>query len=158
MRLRCANSISIFLRSRREVRPSTILRFGAPCRERPRKSSAAPSVMPTWGSTGTSASIAIALAGDVKHRGTVVYQRSSRGEGHAAGTAVDVTCMVLGEVLAREGPVCASRLVEHYNVRFDPMLVEQPAEHLGRAIAAVTEEPARIEIEPFERAIFSPAN
>src|SRR6516165_7183643 len=90
------------------------------------------------------APIAIALAGDVKHRGAIVHQRSGRGEDLAAGTAVDVTCVVIGEVLAREGPVCASRLVEHCNVRFDPMLVEQPAEHLGRAIAAVAEEPAGI--------------
>src|SRR5262245_23240066 len=33
------------------------------------------------------------------------------------------------------------------------MLVDRAAEHLGRAISAVTEEPARIEIEPFERAL-----
>jgi 2-methylisocitrate lyase-like PEP mutase family enzyme len=34
------------------------------------------------------------------------------------------------------------------------MLIDQPPEHLGRAIAAVAEEPARIEIEPFARALY----
>ena len=97
--------------------------------------------------------IAIALAGDVKHRGAIVHQCSGRGEDLAVGTTVDVTCMVIGEVVAREGPIRAGRLVEHCNVRLNPTLVDQPAEHLGRAIPAVAEEPARIEIEPFERAL-----
>jgi hypothetical protein len=97
--------------------------------------------------------IAIALAGDVKHRGTVVHQRSGRSEDLAAGTAIEVTCVVIGEVLARQGPDCVGPLVEHFNVWLDPVLTEQPAEHLGRATPAVAEEPARIEIEPFERAL-----
>jgi hypothetical protein len=99
------------------------------------------------------ASITIAHAGDVKHRGTIVHQRAGRGEDLAVGTAVDVTCVVIGEVVAREDPVCAGRLVEHCNVWLDAVLIDQPAEHLGRAIATVTEKPARIEIEPFQRAL-----
>jgi hypothetical protein len=38
-------------------------------------------------------------------------------------------------------------------VRLDPVLVDQPGKHLGRAVAAVAEEPARIGVEPFERAL-----
>jgi hypothetical protein len=110
--------------------------------------------MPAWDTPVLEgALIAIALAGDVKHRGTVVHQRSGRCEDLAAGTAIDVTCVITGEVLARQGPVYAGRLVEHCNVWLDPVLIEQPAEHLGRAIPAVAEESARIEIEPFERAL-----
>src|SRR5215468_2730984 len=99
------------------------------------------------------ASIAIALAGQVKHGSTIVHQCSGRGEYLAAGTAVHVTYVVIGEVLAREDPVRAGRLIEDGNVRLDAVLVNQPAEHLGRTIAAVAEEPAWIEIEPFERAL-----
>ena len=61
--------------------------------------------------------------------------------------------MVIGEVVAREDPVCAGRLIEDCNVRLDAVLIDQPGEHLGRAIAAVTEEPAWIEIKPLQRAL-----
>lgn len=84
--------------------------------------------------------------------GTIVHQRSGRGEDLASGTVVDVAGVIISEVLAREDPICARRLVEHRNVRLDPVLVNQPAKHLGRAIAAVADESARIGIESFERA------
>lgn len=42
---------------------------------------------------------------------------------------------------------------EDGHVRLDPVLVEQPPQHLGGAIGAVTKNPARIKIEPFERAL-----
>jgi hypothetical protein len=45
--------------------------------------------------------------------------------------------LVIGEVLAREDPVGAGRLVEDGHVRLDPVLIEQPPEHLSRAIGAV---------------------
>jgi hypothetical protein len=66
------------------------------------------------------------------------------------GAAIDVPGMVVGEGLAREGPVGAGRLVEDGHVRLDPVLVDQPAEHLSGAIGAVAEKPAWIKIEPFE--------
>ncbi len=93
------------------------------------------------------------LAGEVKHGGAIIHQRSSRGKNFTAGTTVEVPGMVIGEVIAREDPVCAGGLVEDCNVRLDAVLIDQPGKHLGRAVAAVTEEPVRIEIEPFERAL-----
>lgn len=38
-------------------------------------------------------------------------------------------------------------------MRPDAMRVDQPGEHLGRAVAAVTDEPARIEVKPLQRAL-----
>jgi hypothetical protein len=47
MRLRCANNISVFFRSRREVRPFLILLSRARCRERPHRLSER--VFDLWG-------------------------------------------------------------------------------------------------------------
>jgi len=55
-----------------------------------------------------------------------------------------ITGMVVGEVVARESAI---RFVEHRHMRFDAMLMDQPAEHLGRAIGTVAHEPGRIETE-----------
>ena len=55
--------------------------------------------------------------------------------------------MVIGEVVARECAVLARRFVEHSHMRFDALLINQPAEHLGRAIGAVAHKPGGIEIE-----------
>jgi hypothetical protein len=82
---------------------------------------------------------AIAPAGDVRHRGPIVHQRAGRGDDLAAGTVVDVTCMAIGEVVAREGRVGAGRLAEHCNVRLYPLLVDQLAERFGRAVTAIAE-------------------
>ncbi|MET4236289.1 hypothetical protein ABIB83_004698 [Bradyrhizobium sp. I1.8.5] len=38
-------------------------------------------------------------------------------------------------------------------MRLGAVLIDQPGEHLGRAVAAVTEEPVRIEIKPLRRAL-----
>src|SRR5438132_2950482 len=41
-------------------------------------------------------------------------------EGFPGRTAVSVTGVIVGEVLAREGAFCALGFVEHRNVRLDP--------------------------------------
>lgn len=53
------------------------------------------------------------------------------------GATIDVPDVIIGEVVAREDPVCTGRLVEDWNVRFDAVLIDEPGKHLGRAIAAV---------------------
>src|SRR5712692_4591094 len=59
-------------------------------------------------------------------------------QGLAGRAAVGVVLVVVGEVLAREGAVGALRLVEHLDVRLDGALVDQPVQHLGRAVAGVS--------------------
>ena len=59
----------------------------------------------------------------------------------AAGAAVDVARVVVGEVAAGEGPVLARGLVDHRDVRLDALLVHQPVQHLGRAVGRVGGEP-----------------
>ena len=60
--------------------------------------------------------------------------------------------MIVGEVVAGEGAVLACRFVEHRDMRLDAVLIDQPAEHLGRAISTVAHELGRIEIEALHRA------
>ena len=39
--------------------------------------------------------------------------------------------------------------VEHEDVRLDPVLIDQPVQHLGRSIGGVADQLGRIEIEAF---------
>jgi hypothetical protein len=97
--------------------------------------------------------LTIVLACTVEDGRFIVDQRPCGSEGFATRATINVPGMIIDEVLAREGPVGAGRLVEDGHVRLDPMLVKQPPEHLGRAISAIAEKSARIEIEPFERTL-----
>jgi hypothetical protein len=47
---------------------------------------------------------------------------------------VDVAILVVVEVSAGEGPVLAPGLVEHRDMRFASLFIDQPGEHLGRAV------------------------
>jgi hypothetical protein len=47
------------------------------------------------------------LALTVEDRGFIVHERPNGGEGFATGATIDVPGMVIGEVVAREGPVRA---------------------------------------------------
>jgi hypothetical protein len=53
----------------------------------------------------------------------------------AARANIKGTFRIEGEVAARKRAVRAFRLVEHPHVRFDPALVDQPPQHLGRTVA-----------------------
>ena len=44
-------------------------------------------------------------------------------------------------------PILAVGLVEHWHVRLNAVLVDQPVEHLGRAKGTVAREARRVEIE-----------
>jgi len=43
--------------------------------------------------------------------------------------------------------------VEHWDVRLDPVLIDQPVQHLGRSMGGVADQLGRIEIEVRERAL-----
>jgi hypothetical protein len=50
-------------------------------------------------------------------------------------TDINVALVVVGEAVPGEGPVGTLGFVEHRNVRFDALFVDQPVEHLSRTIA-----------------------
>jgi hypothetical protein len=79
------------------------------------------------------------------------------GQRLPAWADVDIALVVIGEVVASEGAVLARRFVEHGHMRLDAVFMDQPAEHLGRAVSAVAHQPSRIEIEalhrPFDHAL-----
>lgn len=56
--------------------------------------------------------------------GAIIHPRFGRCKNFAAGATIEVPGMVIGEVVAREYPVCAGRLVEHCNVRLDTVLID----------------------------------
>ncbi len=55
----------------------------------------------------------------------------------ARRTGVGVCLVVVGEVVAGEGPVLALGLIEDRDVGLDALLVHQPLKHLGRAVGGV---------------------
>src|SRR5260221_13763537 len=90
------------------------------------------------------AGVAVKLAGAVEHRVVLRHTEPWCGERAAMFSEllprradVDVAILVVVEVSAGEGPVLALGLVEHRDVRFDTLLVDQPGEHLGRAVTGV---------------------
>jgi signal transduction histidine kinase len=75
-------------------------------------------------------------------RRAIIHQRPFARQHLACRAEVHVAFTVIGEVLAFEGSVATCRLVEHRDVRLDPALMNEPAEHLGRSIR--TTEPSVI--------------
>ena len=65
----------------------------------------------------------------------------------SGGAAIGIAGVVVDEILTRESAVNALRFVEHRDVRFDPAVMDQPVQHLGRAIGAVPNQPSGIQIE-----------
>src|ERR1044071_5481912 len=57
--------------------------------------------------------------------------------------------MVVSEVLARESAIRSS--VEHGDVRLNAVLVDKPAEHLGRAIAAIAKQATWVQVKALDR-------
>ena len=107
--------------------------------------------------------LAIQLAGAIAHHAVLVDERARHSIGFLAlpeflaGRAdIAVALVVVGEVVAREGTVSALGFVEHRDVWLDPLLIDQPVQHLGRAVGGVANQPGRVEIEAFARALDHP--
>lgn len=99
-----------------------------------RRSGAPPFGRPAWGYTGTSMRIDRDRTCWRDKASWHSFTSAARRKNLAGG--IDVGSMVI-----------------NCNVWLDAPLMGQPAEHLGRAIAAIAEEAARIESEPFERTL-----
>ena len=55
--------------------------------------------------------------------------------------------------LAGESSVSALGFVDQVHVRFDPALIHQPTDHLGRAVAPIRDQARRSEVELFSRSV-----
>jgi hypothetical protein len=68
-------------------------------------------------------------------------------ERFAGRATVSVTGMIVVEVLARESTVSALGFVERWDVRLYPAVMDEPVQHLGRAVGAVPNQPGGAETE-----------
>src|SRR5204862_874599 len=64
---------------------------------------------------------------------------------------IAVALVVIGKVLAREGAVGMLGFVEHGDVRLDPLLIDQPVQHLGRSLGGVADEALGVEVDACNR-------
>jgi hypothetical protein len=71
----------------------------------------------------------------------------------AAKIVIADPLVVVGEIVARKGAVGMLGFVEDWDVRLDPLVMSQPAEHLGRAVGGVADQSGGVESEGFERAL-----
>src|SRR5258706_16215424 len=92
--------------------------------------------------------LAIQLAGAIAHHPVLIDERAWHSIDFLAlpeflpGRAdVAVAFVVVGEVVAREGAVAALGVVEHRNVRCDPLFMYQPSKVLGRTVCGVGRQP-----------------
>src|SRR5437016_11597417 len=91
--------------------------------------------------------LAIQLAGAVAHHAVLVDERARHSIDFLAlpeflpGRAdIAVALVVIGKVVAREGAVGALGFVEHRDVRLDPVLMNQPVQHLRRAVGGIADQ------------------
>ncbi|MNE50175.1 hypothetical protein D3C80_1447370 [compost metagenome] len=69
----------------------------------------------------------------------------------ATRTAIEVGGGIIGEVGPGEGPVRPARLVDDRDVRRDPSIIDQPFQHLCRAIGGVGGEATALLFRPLSR-------
>jgi hypothetical protein len=148
MRLRCANRISIFLRSRRDCSKASVS-----------ASERATSRACSWMSRGIlrdgflraalrfeRAYIAVELAGAIQERLALVHC-AARSKPLPAGALVNVVCRVISEVPTREGAIVPLRLVEHRNMGRDTFFLNQPVQHWSRPVGGISDKPLRLKAE-----------
>ena len=138
MRFKCANRISIFLRSRRDCLEA----LGAS--ERPGN---VPGVfmdvardLARWflwtALRFERAYIAVELAGTIQKRLALVHG-AARPEPLSARAVVDVVGRIISKVAAREGAIIPLRLVEHGDMWRDTLLLDQPVQHRSRPVSGI---------------------
>src|SRR5277367_7098050 len=90
------------------------------------------------------AGVAVVLSGAITDRAVLCDALARRGESAARfsqlltpGTDIEVAFGIECEVAAGESSVRALGLVDQVHVRFDPALIHQPPDHIGRAVAPI---------------------
>ena len=147
MRFRCANLISMRLRSRRDCSKASVRQAIGRHRGRAHgycEESCGP------GSLGQHRAFsgqrcAVALAAAVEKRGSVIHEGAARRQGLPGRTDIGVGRRVVAEMLAREGTVLSLGLVDDGDVRRDLLVFDQPVQHRRRSIGGVRREPLRLE-------------
>jgi hypothetical protein len=105
------------------------------------------------------AGLAVALSGAIADRAVLCDALARHGESAARfsqlltpGTDIEVAFSIECEVAAGESSVRALGLVDQVHVRFDPALIHQPPDHIGRAVAPIRDQARRGNVEPSSRA------
>src|SRR5512137_2374530 len=70
----------------------------------------------------------IVRAGHIEQRRAAIDQPATGLQGFAGGTSIGVALFVIREVLSRERPIFALRLVDDRDMRCDSLLVDEPFE------------------------------
>ena len=156
IRFKCANLISIFLRSRRDFSKSSV---SANDRATSRACSWMSRGILRDGSFGqhcglsghTSQSSLLARYRSVLPSCTVPLVPSLR---FSARAVVNVAGRIISKVAAGEGAVVPLRFVEHGNMRCDAFLLDQPVQHRSSPVGGIPDKPLRLET----KALFGPLN
>src|ERR1700737_3280515 len=160
MRLRCANRISIFLRSRRDCSNPSV-----PANDR------ATSRACSWISRGIlrdgSFGQHCGLSGHTSQSSLLARYRSvlplmhgaTRPKPLPAWAVVKVACRVISKVAPREGAIIPLRLIEHRDMWRDALLLDQPVQHRSCPVSGIADKPLRLEAEvlfgPFDHGLRS---
>ena len=146
MRFRCANRISIFLRSRRDVSKPSV-----PANDR--ATSRACSCMLRGILRDGSFGQHCGLSGHASQSSLLARYKSvlppctvplvpSR---FPAGAVVNVAGRIISKVAAREGTVISLRLVEHGDMWCDALRLDQPVQHRSSPVSGIPGKPLRLD-------------
>jgi hypothetical protein len=104
------------------------------------------------------AGIAVLLARAVSHHAIRIDAAALGAKGppilaqpFPGWATVGVLAQIVGKILAAEGPVAPTRLVDDRYAGLNLLLLHQPCKRLGRSVAGVGNKPLRVEIEAVDR-------
>src|SRR5262245_50254486 len=83
------------------------------------------------------AATTVACSREIEKGLPIIDQLARRGENLAGRTNVNVPPLVEGEVFPTEGPILALRLVDHWDMRRDLRLVDQPVEASSGTVSRI---------------------
>src|SRR5712672_3960990 len=93
------------------------------------------------------ATLAIQLAGAVAPHAVLIDERARHSidflplsEFLPGRADIAVALVVVGKVVAREGAVAALGFVETRDVLLDPAIMDEPVQHLGRAVGGIADQ------------------
>src|SRR5678815_3918361 len=93
------------------------------------------------------AATTVACSREIEKGLPIIDQLARRGENLAGRTNVNVPPLVEGEVFPTEGPILALRLVDHWDIRRDLGLVDQPVEASSGTVSRIARQPFGFDVE-----------
>ena len=70
------------------------------------------------------AAVAVALSSQIDQRGPAIHKCPCRRQGLARGTVVDIASRIIPKIASREGAVIPLRLVEHWDMWRDALVLD----------------------------------